>query len=147
MKEKHLRETFEKIGELEGVEIVRDPFSGESRGFGFVTYGSKHDAERAVDTLDKSDLHGRVIAVQLAKRKRARGPTPGKYLGKYKSRRSRSRSDSYRRSRYDDRDRRDRHRRDDPRDYKYHRERSSRRDRYRDSRSPRRRRRSSRSMS
>jgi len=28
MKEKHLREPFEKVGELNKCEIVRDPFSG-----------------------------------------------------------------------------------------------------------------------
>lgn len=132
MKEKHLKEPFEKVGEIDRLEIVRDPFSGESRGFGFITYAKADDAQASIEALNKTELHGRTIAVEISKRKRARGPTPGRYLGKFKSRarregsrRSRSRSDSYRRGapRYRDRgydrrsyDRRDSYRRSS-RDY------------------------------
>jgi len=118
MKEKHLREPFEKIGEVERVEIVRDRLNTESRGFGFVYYRENADAHKAVAELNKTELHGKTIVVEIAKRCKPRGPTPGKYLGKFKSRSgrgssrhggSRSRSPSYRRSskhrssRYDDR--------------------------------------------
>lgn len=146
IKEKHLRESFEKIGVLEKVEIVKDPFTGDSRGFGFITYRTEEDAKKAAEILNKTDLQGRNISVELAKRTRARGPTPGRYLGKFRSRRrrygsrSRSRSDSYRRgsrhrsSRHYDNDRRESSyrysgregRRDSRRDY----DRDSRRDRY-----------------
>jgi len=123
MKEKDLQEPFDKIGQIDRLEIVRDPFSGESRGFGFITYNKPEEAQAASDALNKTELHGRTIAVEIAKRKRARGPTPGRYLGKFKSRarredgrRSRSRSGSYRRSSVRHRDRRDDRRSYDRRD-------------------------------
>lgn len=125
MKESHLQAPFEKVGTIDKLEIVRDPFSGESRGFAFVTYSKAEEAVLATEQLNKTELHGRTIAVEIAKRKRARGPTPGRYLGKFKSRsrreggrRSRSRSGSYRRS--------DRHR-----DRGYDRRSYDRRDSYR----------------
>jgi len=144
MKEKHLREPFEKVGELNKCEIVRDPFSGESRGFGFISYVKDEDAVKACEELNKTEIHGRTVAVEIAKRKKARTPTPGRYLGKFKSRtrrrfsgRSRSRSDSRRRStrhrddrssrRFDDRRGGD-YKRSGTRDYK----RSDNRDRERD---------------
>lgn len=152
MKDKHLREPFEKIGQLDSCEIVCDPFSGESRGFGFITYKRHEDAVKACEELNKTEIHGRTVAVEIAKRKRPRTPTPGRYLGKFKSRtrrrfsgRSRSRSDSRHRSRrhdgrskrYDDRRGGD-YKRSDNRGYKdrYNRDRErdryDRRDRHRD---------------
>ena len=47
MKENHLREPFETIGGLIKCVIVRDPFSGESRGFGFMSYVKDEDAVKA----------------------------------------------------------------------------------------------------
>lgn len=119
IKEKHLRESFEKAGPLDTIEIVRDPFTGDSRGFGFVTYFKRDDALKGVHLMNKTEFKGRNISVEIAKRSRPRGPTPGKYLGKFRSHRrrymgrSRSRSDSYRKS--------SRHRnsyRNDSRDYR-----------------------------
>ncbi|XP_002992560.2 serine/arginine-rich splicing factor SR45a [Selaginella moellendorffii] len=39
------------------------------------------DADRCIKYLHRSNLDGRSITVEKAKRKRARTPTPGKYLG------------------------------------------------------------------
>ncbi|KAL8115305.1 uncharacterized protein LOC141666467 [Apium graveolens] len=75
--EKH----FSTQGKVEDVHLVVDPWSRESRGFGFVTMSSVEEAERCIKYLDRSVLEGRVIMVEKAKRRRGRTPTPGRYLG------------------------------------------------------------------
>ncbi|KAK1394262.1 Serine/arginine-rich protein RS2Z32 [Heracleum sosnowskyi] len=88
--EKH----FSTQGKVEDVHLVVDPWSRESRGFGFVTMSSVEEAERCIKYLDRSVLEGRVIMVEKAKRRRGRTPTPGRYLG-LREVRGRRRSPSY----------------------------------------------------
>ncbi|KAJ7938004.1 hypothetical protein B0H13DRAFT_1851950 [Mycena leptocephala] len=52
----------------------------ESRGFGFVTMETPEEADAAV-ALDGTELGGKVIGVEKARRRRARTPTPGRYYG------------------------------------------------------------------
>ncbi|KAI4370086.1 hypothetical protein MLD38_018469 [Melastoma candidum] len=107
---------FSREGKVLECNLVKDPRSKESRGFAFVTMESNKDAERCIKYLDRSVLEGRLITVEMAKRKRGRSPTPGKYLGSKERQgrdsRRRSRSYSPRRRRDDDSYRRDRDRRD-----------------------------------
>lgn len=79
--EADLEELFSQEGKVVDCRIVVDPRSRESRGFGFVTMDSLENAERCVKYLNRSTLEGRIITVEKAKRKRARTPTPGSYLG------------------------------------------------------------------
>lgn len=60
---------------------MRDPHTKEARGFGFVTFEQVDDAAKAVEELNGRELLGRAITVQVARRARARAPTPGQYLG------------------------------------------------------------------
>lgn len=46
------------------MSIVLDPWTRESRGFGFVTMASVKEADRCVKYLDRSVLEGRVITVE-----------------------------------------------------------------------------------
>lgn len=64
---------------------MRDPHTGDSRGFGFVTFEDNGDAEAAMTSLNATDLLGRVINVAKARRARARTPTPGQYHGSVRS--------------------------------------------------------------
>ena len=43
-----LRQAFEAFGQVESVNIIKDRFSGESRGFGFVEMPSKEEAQKAL---------------------------------------------------------------------------------------------------
>jgi len=58
-----------------------DPHSHESRGFGFVTMESAEEAEAAVAALNATELMGKIMTVEKARRGRARTPTPGRYYG------------------------------------------------------------------
>lgn len=62
-----LTKVFSKYGELGDVYIPRDRFKQESRGFAFVRFHEKRDAEDAMDSLHGTIIDGREIRVQMAK--------------------------------------------------------------------------------
>ena len=62
-----LREAFEPFGQVESVNIIKDRFSGESRGFGFVEMPSKQEAEKAIEEMNGKDLMGRAVNVNEAR--------------------------------------------------------------------------------
>lgn len=45
----------------------RDRYTRESRGFAFVRFYDKHDAEDAMDRMDGKELDGRELRVQMAR--------------------------------------------------------------------------------
>jgi len=90
---------------------MRDPHTKEPRGFGFVTMENTDEAEAATAALNATEIAGKIITVEKARRGRARTPTPGAYHGPPK--RDDERGPPRGGGRYDDRyDRRD-SRRDD----------------------------------
>ncbi|CAE7106480.1 unnamed protein product [Rhizoctonia solani] len=76
-----LDEAFGKYGAVAKAAVVYDPHSRESRGFAFVTMDTVEGAEAAIAGLHNTELAGKPITVEKARRGRARTPTPGKYLG------------------------------------------------------------------
>jgi RNA recognition motif-containing protein len=67
--EDDLRQAFEAFGQVESVNVLKDKFSGESRGFGFVMMPSKNEAQSAIDGLNNKDLKGRNMNVNEARPK------------------------------------------------------------------------------
>ena len=55
-----LKEAFEAFGQIASVNIIKDKFSGEPRGFGFVEMSSKEEAQAAINGLNGKDLKGKV---------------------------------------------------------------------------------------
>lgn len=78
-----LRAAFENHGVVESAKVIRDKFSGESRGFGFVEMPSKEEAKAAMTALDSSDLKGKNISVNEARPKTDRGHSGGGGRGGY----------------------------------------------------------------
>ncbi|KAJ7628328.1 RNA-binding domain-containing protein [Roridomyces roridus] len=76
-----LEDAFSKVGRVQKASVMLDPHTRDSRGFGFVTMESAEEAEAAVTALNGSELGGKAIRVEKARRGRARTPTPGKYFG------------------------------------------------------------------
>ncbi len=64
-----LRQLFTAYGEVESASVVKDRFSGESRGFGFVEMPAKKDADAAIAALNGTEQKGRTITVNEAKPK------------------------------------------------------------------------------
>jgi RNA recognition motif-containing protein len=75
--EDDLRQAFEALGQVESVNIVKDRFSGESRGFGFVEMPSKEEAQKAIEELNGKDLKGSTLNVNEARPKTDRGGRGG----------------------------------------------------------------------
>jgi len=65
--EEELRQTFEPYGKVESATIVKDKFSGQSRGFGFVEMPTKAEAMAAIGGLNGKDLNGRTLNVNEAR--------------------------------------------------------------------------------
>ncbi|RUS28856.1 hypothetical protein BC938DRAFT_481354, partial [Jimgerdemannia flammicorona] len=81
-----LEEFFSKYGKVEKAEIMYDPHSRDSRGFAFIRMDTNEDAVRAIEGASGSELNGRAMSVEKAKRGRPRTPTPGRYYGPPKRR-------------------------------------------------------------
>lgn len=61
-----LRELFSDQGKVVDCKVVYDRDSGRSRGFGFVTFSSAQEVNKAIDSLNGFDLDGRSIRVSAA---------------------------------------------------------------------------------
>ncbi|CAI9111792.1 OLC1v1012111C2 [Oldenlandia corymbosa var. corymbosa] len=61
-----LRQTFEKYGQVYEARIILDRETGNSRGFGFVTFENSEAARSAIMALDGQDLDGRRLKVSHA---------------------------------------------------------------------------------
>jgi transformer-2 protein len=72
---------FAKYGEVEKCQIMLDPHTKESRGFGFVKMSTLESADAAKEGLQGETFEGRTLSIEKARRSRPRTPTPGKYFG------------------------------------------------------------------
>lgn len=67
--EDDLRRVFEEFGQVANVTILKDKFSGKSRGFGFVEMPSSEEGQAAVTGLDGKEIQGRALKVNEARPK------------------------------------------------------------------------------
>jgi RNA recognition motif-containing protein len=65
--ETDLQEAFQPFGQVTSVTIIKDKFSGESRGFGFVEMPSKAEAQAAITGMEGKELKGRTLSVNEAR--------------------------------------------------------------------------------
>ena len=65
--DKDLKELFEPFGEVKTINIIKDKFSGQSRGFGFVEMTEKTAGQAAMDGLKGKPLHERTLDITEAK--------------------------------------------------------------------------------
>ncbi|MGV1100594.1 RNA recognition motif domain-containing protein [Thiovibrio sp. JS02] len=68
--EEELKEIFSAYGEVASVSLVKDRFSGQSKGFGFIEMPNNSEADTAIKALNKSMLKGRDIKVNQAEQKK-----------------------------------------------------------------------------
>ena len=62
-----LRQLFETFGQVTTADIIKDKFSGESKGFGFVEMPAKAEAEAAMAGLNGREVEGKPLTVNEAR--------------------------------------------------------------------------------
>ncbi|ETV98747.1 hypothetical protein H310_08819 [Aphanomyces invadans] len=75
-------ELFAKYGRLASCDLIEDPITHESRGFGFVVYEDKRDAEDALNALNDKEVYGKRIRVEKSKRSKPHAKSPGQWPDK-----------------------------------------------------------------
>ncbi len=63
----HLREEFEKFGEVVFARVVLDNETGRSRWFWFVEFVNAEDAAKAQEAMNEKELWERTVKVDFAK--------------------------------------------------------------------------------
>ena len=79
--EDELRQLFEPFGQVDRVSIMTDRDTGRSRGFGFVEMASNEDGEKAITSLNGSQIGGRTLNVNEARPKTERSGGGGRDRG------------------------------------------------------------------
>ena len=70
---------FSAYGKVKSVKVIRDLFSGESKGFAFLEMAVNAEAQKALTELNTKDLKGKKMAVNEARPKKdTRRPMKGK---------------------------------------------------------------------
>ena len=65
--EDDLKESFEVFGEVETINVIKDNYTGRSKGFGFVEMSNNADAQSAINGLNDKELKGRTVKVNTAR--------------------------------------------------------------------------------
>ena len=65
--EDDLLDLFSPYGDVMQVRIINDRETGRPRGFGFVTMASKEEADKAIEGLNKQEIEGRALTVNIAR--------------------------------------------------------------------------------
>jgi RNA recognition motif-containing protein len=68
-----LRSLFEAYGQVDRVSIVTDRETGQPRGFGFVEMSGDAEGNRAIESLNGTELNGRALNINEARPKEDRG--------------------------------------------------------------------------
>jgi RNA recognition motif-containing protein len=70
--EDQLKNLFAEFGDVSSVRIIKDKFTGNSKGFAFVEMDSSDEAQDATSSLDGKEFGGRNLKVNEARPKEAR---------------------------------------------------------------------------
>lgn len=70
LSESELEQVFTEFGEVSSVKIIKDKFTGKSKGFGFVEMPNSNEANVAIEELDGAEVGGRNMRVNEARPKK-----------------------------------------------------------------------------
>ena len=65
--EEDLHEAFCAYGQVESVTIIRDRYTGRSKGFGFLEMPTNTEAQAAMNSLNGTELQQRALPVNEAR--------------------------------------------------------------------------------
>jgi RNA recognition motif-containing protein len=71
--------SFAQAGTVVSAVIIKDKFSGQSKGFGFVEMSTEEEAQAAINLWDGKELDGRTVKVNEAKPMEDRPPRRDNY--------------------------------------------------------------------
>jgi len=72
-----IKQAFEPFGEITSVRVIKDKYTGQSRGFGFVEMSVQSQAQTAIKSLNGMELLGKQISVNEARARADQGRTGG----------------------------------------------------------------------
>ena len=75
--EEAIRQAFEPFGQVSSATIIKDKYSGQPRGFGFVEMPDRAEAQAAIENLNGKDLLGQAMNVNEARPRADRGKSGG----------------------------------------------------------------------
>src|SRR5512136_1375613 len=72
-----IREAFESFGQVTSARVIKDKYTGQSRGFAFVEMTTSSQAQTAIKSLNGKELMGKEMSVNEARPRRDEGRTGG----------------------------------------------------------------------
>lgn len=79
--EEELKQAFEAFGQVESAKVIKDMYSGRSKGFGFIEMPVKAEAQTAIDGLNGKEMKGRTIKVNEARSRSGGNRRGGRQAG------------------------------------------------------------------
>ena len=79
--ETDLQTLFAEVGGVKSVALIKDKFTGQSKGFAFVEMETQQDMEKAISALNGKDFQSRALSVSIARPREERGGGGGGFGG------------------------------------------------------------------
>jgi RNA recognition motif-containing protein len=84
-----IKQAFESFGEVTSARVIKDKYTGQSRGFGFVEMPGEAQAQTAIKSLNGKELLGKQMSVNEARARTDQGRTGRRSRMDYGGRRNR----------------------------------------------------------
>lgn len=65
--EKEIKKVFEAYGEISSIELIKDRYTDELKGFGYIEMPKKAEAEAAIAGLNGKEFNGKKLTVNEAR--------------------------------------------------------------------------------
>lgn len=77
--DQELKDFFSTVGEVTSATVIVDKYTSQGKGFGFVEYADDANADKAIQTLNGTEMGGRKIVVNEARPREERPAGGGSY--------------------------------------------------------------------
>lgn len=74
--ERDLSDYFSQAGVVTSCNLMLDKFTGKSRGFAFIEFGTSEEANKAVEMFNGKEFQGRQLTVNIARPREERPERP-----------------------------------------------------------------------
>lgn len=79
-----VHQLFSAYGDISKINLLKDNYTGDLRGFGFVEMPDKDEAMKAIESINGTEIEGRILTVNEAKPRRERSSGGGNHRGSVK---------------------------------------------------------------